>query len=176
VAVTGPLMADDDHVKIASLAEPHRIEVHRVLPDLRNTIAEADCVVSMAGYNTVCDIVSYRRRSILVPRAGPSYEQSLRAERLAECGIADVIPVDELRPESLADAIENALAEPPPSPEALPLGGLDNALDVFDDVCDHEQATAVGAEPDGRHARLATEAVVSPELALVDPSLGRRAY
>src|SRR5262249_15320100 len=177
VAVTGPLMADEDHAEIASLAEAHHVEVHRVIPELRNTIAEADCVVSMAGYNTVCDVMSYGRRSILVPRARPSQEQSLRAQRLREWGVADVIEAEELHSESLAAASGNALAEPAPSPGALPLGGLQNALDVFDDACDHEQVAGVGAELDGDHERAnAARAVVSPELALVDPTIARHAY
>jgi predicted glycosyltransferase len=172
VAVTGPLMADEDHAEIASLAEAHQIEVHRVIPELRNTIAEADCVVSMAGYNTVCDIMSYRRRSILVPRARPSREQSLRARRLGARGVANVIQSDELRPESLADAIENALKEPAPSPGAVPLGGIESALKVFDDVCESETSLHVGAEGHGNHERRdANPAAVSPELALVDPML-----
>ena len=157
VAVTGPLMADDDHAEIASLAEAHHVDVHRVLPELRNTIAEADCVVSMAGYNTVCDIMSYGRRSILVPRARPSREQSLRAERLRACGIANVIQADDLPPESLTHAIEHALEQPAPAMGALPLGGLESALNVFDDVCDLDVADDATA--------------VSPELVLVDPTL-----
>ena len=157
MAVTGPLMADDAHAEIASLAEAHHVDVHRVLPELRNTIAEADCVVSMAGYNTVCDIMSYGRRSILVPRARPSREQSLRAERLRACGIANVIQADDLRPESLTHAIEHALEQPAPAMGALPLGGLESALNVFDDVCDLDVADDATA--------------VSPELVLVDPTL-----
>jgi predicted glycosyltransferase len=172
MAVTGPLMADEDHADVASLAEAHRIEVHRVIPELRNTIAEADCVVSMAGYNTVCDIMSYRRRSILVPRARPSREQSLRAQRLRACGVASVIQADELDPESLADAIENALEEPAPSPDTLPLGGIESALDVFDAVCEREANVHVGAEGDGGHDRKdANRPAISPDLVLVDPTL-----
>jgi ATP-binding cassette subfamily B protein len=166
VAVTGPLMADDDHAKVASLGEAQGIEVHRVIPELRNTIAEADCVVSMAGYNTVCDIISFGRRSILVPRARPSREQSLRAERLRACGVADVIPADELRPESLADAIENALDEPAPLPDALPLDGLETAIDVFDDLCGTD---ATDHAETGHRGQLHPREVISPELALVDP-------
>jgi predicted glycosyltransferase len=176
VAVSGPLMADEDHAEIASLAETHRIEVHRVIPELRNTIAEADCVVSMAGYNTVCDIMSYHRRSILVPRARPSREQSLRAQRLDVWGVADVIQADELRPESLADAIENALAaEPAPSSGPVPLGGIESALNVFDDVCECEASAQIGAEGNGYHERPHPDEAVSPELVLVDPKLAQRA-
>jgi predicted glycosyltransferase len=168
MAVTGPLMADEDHAEISSLAKQHRIEVHRVIPELRNTIAEADCVVSMAGYNTVCDIVSYGRRSILVPRDRPSREQSLRAQRLRACGVANVIQADDLQPESLADAIENALQEPAPSPGILPLGGIESALDVFDDV---SRADARRHEGNGHRRRGRRDEAVSPELVLVDPEL-----
>jgi ATP-binding cassette subfamily B protein len=171
VAVAGPLMADEHHEEIASLAEAHPIEVHRVIPELRNTIAEADCVVSMAGYNTVCDIMSYRRRSVLVPRARPSREQSLRAQQLRARGVASVIQADELRPESLADAIENALDEPAPSRGALPLGGIESALNVFDDVRDSEASVPVGADGDGNHESRDGNLAISPELVLVDPKL-----
>ena len=134
-AVTGPLMAEEDHDRIVSLAGSDGVAVHHVVPELRNSVARADCVVSMAGYNTVCDILSYRRRSVLVPRAGPSKEQSLRAERLREWGVAEVVRPDELHADGLADAIENVLERPASSPP-VPLAGLKRALDVFDGVRD----------------------------------------
>jgi predicted glycosyltransferase len=164
-------MSDNDHAEIASLPDADRIDVRRVIPELRNTIATADCVVSMAGYNTVCDIMSYRRRSVLVPRARPSQEQSLRAQRLRSWGVADVIQADDLRPDSLAEAIENALAEPTTAPGPVPLGGIESALDVFDDICDCEASAHVSAEVDGIHERSHRHEAVSPELALVDPEL-----
>ena len=134
-AVTGPLMAEEDHDRIVSLAGSDGVAVHHVVPELRNSVARADCVVSMAGYNTVCDILSYGRRSVLVPRAGPSKEQSLRAERLREWGVAEVVRPDELHADGLADAIENVLERPASSPP-VPLAGLKRALDVFDGVRD----------------------------------------
>jgi len=134
-AVTGPLMDDEDHARIVSLAELDGVTVHRLVPDLRNTVATADCVVSMAGYNTVCDIMSYRRPSVLVPREQPSKEQCLRAERLQEWGVADVVHADDLRPAGLADAIENALGRRALPPAPVPLGGLQRAVDVFDGLC-----------------------------------------
>ena len=45
--------------------------------------AEADMVVSMAGYNTVCELLSFGRNAILVPRAEPVKEQLIRARLLA---------------------------------------------------------------------------------------------
>jgi ATP-binding cassette subfamily B protein len=132
-AVTGPLMADEDHARVASLAEHDGVAVQHVVPELRNSLAHADCVVSMAGYNTVCDIMSYGRRSVLVPRVGPSKEQSLRAERLREWGVAEVVGPDQLHEDGLAAAIANAL-ERPSFAAPVPLAGLERAVDVFDGV------------------------------------------
>ena len=41
----------------------------------------ADCVVSMGGYNTMCEIVSARRPSLILPRSTPRQEQAIRARR-----------------------------------------------------------------------------------------------
>ena len=84
----------------------------------------------MPGYNTVCDLLSYRRRAVLAPREGPSREQLLRAERLAEWGMAQV--VRKPTAQSLGLAVERALAAPAPGTSPLPLTGLERALDVFD--------------------------------------------
>jgi ATP-binding cassette, subfamily B, bacterial len=154
-AVTGPLMDDEDHARIASLAEHDGVTVHRLDPDLRTTVATADCVVSMAGYNTVCDIMSYRRPSVLVPREQPSKEQSLRAERLREWGVAEVVRANELRAAGLADAIENVLGRGALPSAPVPLAGVERAVDVFDSLCAKKHAAPV------EH--------LSPELVLISP-------
>ena len=74
LAVSGPLMAEADHERLVRLGERFGVEVARVVPELRRKVAQADCVVAMAGYNTLCDVLSYRRRAVLVPRPGPSLE------------------------------------------------------------------------------------------------------
>jgi predicted glycosyltransferase len=125
-------MAYEEHARLARAAEAAGVILRRVLPELRGHVALADCVVAMPGYNTVCDILSYRRRAVLVPRASPGLEQPMRAERLQEWGIAEVVAARELGADRLAAAIERALAAglPPPAPVAL--DGLERALDVFD--------------------------------------------
>jgi ATP-binding cassette subfamily B protein len=132
LAVTGPLMAEADHNRLVRQGDHLGVEVCRVIPKLRRKLAQADCVVAMAGYNTVCDVLSYRRPAVLVPRPGPSLEQSLRADRLEEWQAAEVVRHRELRSATIADAIRRALArnELPPTP--VPLDGLQRALDVFD--------------------------------------------
>jgi predicted glycosyltransferase len=119
------------HERLARTGEAAGLMVRRMLPDLRAHVALADCVVSMAGYNTCCDLLTFARPSVLVPRRGPSREQSIRAQRLAEWGVASALPADHDDAEHLAGAITSALDGPlPPSPPP-PLAGLDTAVQTF---------------------------------------------
>jgi ATP-binding cassette, subfamily B, bacterial len=134
LAVTGPLMPYEEHLRLVRLAERHNAVVHRIVPDLRAHIALADCVVSMPGYNSVCDILSHRRPAVLVPRPGPSREQELRAERLREWGVARRLHASEFAGGRLAAAIRDTLEAPPPPAAPVSLDGSERALDVFDHV------------------------------------------
>ena len=81
-------------------------------PDMGRAIREADVVVSMAGYNTVCEVLAAGRRMVLVPRVWPRREQWIRASALGDGGRAEVIHPDSLNPGSLWGAVERALAGP----------------------------------------------------------------
>jgi predicted glycosyltransferase len=140
VAVTGPLMPESDHQRLARLGSHFGVEVRRVVPKLRRKLAQADCVVAMAGYNTVCDILSYRRPAVLVPRAGPSREQTLRADRLEQWDAVRVVRASELDSAVIADAIRASLARFRSRESPVPLDGLDRALDVFDSTLERAQA------------------------------------
>jgi ATP-binding cassette, subfamily B, bacterial len=134
IAVTGPLMAYEEHLRIARLAEASGLLARRIVPELRSYAALADCVVAMPGYNTVCDVLSYRRRAVLSPRSGPSQEQWIRARRLAEWGVATPVSAAELTAEHLGSILERTLDASPPPPAPVPLDGVERALDVYDDV------------------------------------------
>jgi predicted glycosyltransferase len=93
-------------------------------PELTRRYAEADVVVSMAGYNTVCELLSFARRAILVPRAEPVMEQLIRARLLAAQGLFDLIEPRELAPETLMGKVL-ASFKPAPATAASPdLDGL----------------------------------------------------
>jgi predicted glycosyltransferase len=68
-------------------------------------IASADLVVSMGGYNSVCEVLSYRKRAIIVPRSTPVREQRIRAEAMAQLGLLAMIPIEELTPTLLLEQI-----------------------------------------------------------------------
>jgi predicted glycosyltransferase len=77
--------------------------------DLMSYMNAADVVISMAGYNTICELLTLGKRSILVPRVKPVEEQRIRAERLAAFRAFRIILPDELTPQVLESAIEEEL-------------------------------------------------------------------
>ena len=83
---------------------PHA-RVLEFVDDMMAYMAAADLVVSMGGYNTLCEIASARRRAVIVPRAKPVLEQSIRAERFAARGLVAALDPDQLSPSTLATAV-----------------------------------------------------------------------
>jgi predicted glycosyltransferase len=65
-------------------------------------IREADAVVTMGGYNSVCSVLSYKKPALVIPRVVPRTEQLIRAERLAKRGLVDWIHPDQLTPGALS--------------------------------------------------------------------------
>ena len=54
-------------------------------------IAEADAIVAMGGYNTFCEILSFDKPALVVPRRVPRLEQYIRASRAAELGLSGIL-------------------------------------------------------------------------------------
>ena len=85
---------------------------------------EADVVLSMAGYNTVCELLSAGARAVLVPRAEPVQEQLIRARRLAARGYFRMVEPSTLTPERLIDEARAVLALPPSPASRIDMEGL----------------------------------------------------
>ncbi len=93
---------------------PAGVVVERHRRDFPALLARCAVSVSQAGYNTVADILGAQSRAVIVPYAAHGEtEQSLRARRLAERGLAQVVPEDTLSPKTLAGAIDAAFQAPP---------------------------------------------------------------
>jgi predicted glycosyltransferase len=121
--VTGPLMARNKRDLLHSRVHGKHLTLIEFTPDLVSYLAAADLAVSMAGYNTICELLSLGVRTLLVPRVSPRREQRLRAERLAQRGLATVLLPNDLSPERLTTEAGAALASPPPT-VPLNLNGL----------------------------------------------------
>lgn len=87
------------------------ITLERARPDFTELLSRARLSISQAGYNTIMDILAAEVPAVLVPFAATSQtEQALRAQLLADRGAAVVLPEDRLDADTLAAAVEQALA------------------------------------------------------------------
>ena len=83
----------------------------------------------MGGYNTFCELLSFDKRAVIVPRTVPRLEQHIRARRAEALGLARML--DERRGgltvETMIDAIRALPEQPRPSEAMAPnlLDGLD---------------------------------------------------
>jgi predicted glycosyltransferase len=93
-------------------------------PDLTALYAQSDIVVSMAGYNTVCELLSFGRHAILCPRATPVAEQLIRARLLAAEGLFDLVEPEDLNGPLLMQKVLDALKPVEVRPTQLDLEGL----------------------------------------------------
>jgi len=93
--------------------------------------ANAEGVVCMGGYNTFCEVLSFDKRAVIVPRTVPRLEQWLRASRAEELGLVRMLEEtrDGMTPQSMIAAIRALLSQGKPSD-----AGADGLLDGLDYV------------------------------------------
>ena len=103
-------------VQFAALSAklPESVVLERYRADFPEMLRRCRVSVSQAGYNTVLDILAARATAVLVPFADlRETEQTLRAERLADRGVVEMVAPHTLSPERLAEAIERAVRRRP---------------------------------------------------------------
>jgi predicted glycosyltransferase len=106
----GPNFAADDLADLQARA-PSGIIVERARRDFLNLLANCRLSISQAGYNTVMEVLSLRKPAVVVPfAAGGESEQTFRAHRLRSMGLLDLVEEKDLAPESLAGAVDGAIA------------------------------------------------------------------
>ncbi len=119
--LAGANLAEADFQALRAEA-PNGLIVERARPDFPELLRRAALSVSQAGYNTLMDILEARCRNILVPfAAGSESEQMFRARVFEERRLVRVLDERALSPETLARAVDAALAAPPPAES----GGID---------------------------------------------------
>ena len=108
VLVTGPFMPAGLQAKLRDQATA----AVRVVPRADNLqlMACADAIVSMGGYNSVYEALAVGRPPVIVPRFTHKVEQRIRAEMLAEQGLARWIHPEALNGHRLAEDLEWALS------------------------------------------------------------------
>ena len=98
---------------------------------IESYFAGAVGVICMGGYNTFCEVLSFDKPAVIVPRTKPRLEQWIRASRAEDLGLVRMLDEfrDGLTTEAMIAAIR-ALPELPKPSEA----GADGLLDGLDAV------------------------------------------
>lgn len=116
---TGPFMHKEQRDLLRQKTQGLPILVSQAGEDSIRYLRSADLVISMAGYNTVSEILRYRKNAIVVPRAGPSAEQSMRTRIMSERGLFSTIHPTNLSAENLSELITLKFDNRHPIQEAM---------------------------------------------------------
>jgi predicted glycosyltransferase len=113
--VTGPYFPGDvrERIRQATINRP-RFRILEFVTEPSRLLCRADRVIAMGGYNTVCEILSFQKTAVIVPRTHPRREQLIRAERLRDLGLLDMIRPESLTPDALSEWLSRHRPQPPP--------------------------------------------------------------
>jgi predicted glycosyltransferase len=138
LVLAGPQMPPDtlDELRWRAVSSG-RVRILRFLPEPAPLLEKADRLVTMGGYNSTLEAVSYGRPALIVPRVTPRQEQWIRATRLRELGLIDVLHPTELSPAAISAWLRSEQPARQPD-ELIDLGGLSRVV-RFLSVVGHEQ-------------------------------------
>lgn len=107
--VTGPNMNSDDKAYFKAQQQT-RLQVVDLADDFLKALKNAYVSVSMAGYNTVMDLLLTKVPAVVVPFEGEGEtEQLARSEVLAQGKVLQLVKYHDLSVETLKNAINNTL-------------------------------------------------------------------
>lgn len=125
VIVTGPYMPPESQEQLRrATANQPRLRVLEFVSEPALLMAQADYVVAMGGYNTVCEVLSFDKPALIVPRSRPRREQLIRAERLRDLGLIDMLPPEQLSPTAIGRWLADSTGPKMHARDRIDLNGL----------------------------------------------------
>ena len=120
--VFGPFMLPEQRAAFSGrVARLDKVRAITFSARLESLMARAAGVVAMGGYNTFCEILSFDKRALIVPRIAPRMEQFIRTKHAAELGLLSMLSEQEGRdPRVMAAALRRLPHQPPPSAVLIP--------------------------------------------------------
>ena len=128
--VFGPFMQKEKQAEFARrVAQLPQVEAITFEANIEPLIEGAMGIVAMGGYNTFCEILTFDKPAIVVPRTVPRMEQFIRASRADDLGLLRMLSDDGKRSAAdMATALRNLPQQRRPSDVVVPglLDGLPN--------------------------------------------------
>ena len=133
--VLGPYMPTRERTALVERAtKVSCLEVIEFDKRMEELIDGATAVVAMGGYNTYCEILSFDKPALIIPRTRPREEQLIRAQRASGLGLIDMLlPEGSADPVQLSAALKALVLRAPPSKsgeENMRLEGLVNISQI----------------------------------------------
>ena len=119
ILITGPFMPKQERKKVFKRARRMGVRTYHFYRQMEKIFAAADIVVSMGGYNTLCEILSQGTLSLVIPRETPRKEQLIRAQTFERQNLVDYIPWGDFAPEILRQKLLAILEDPQPFQDAI---------------------------------------------------------
>ncbi|MFV2069144.1 MAG: glycosyltransferase family protein [Pirellulales bacterium] len=124
ILLAGPYMPSDARKRIRHLTQDcDCFQVVDFVAEPSRIVARADRVIAMGGYNTVCEVLSYNKPALIIPRTMPRREQLIRAQRLQELGLIDMLHPDRLSPQAIEAWIGKEIGRRPATEACIQLSG-----------------------------------------------------
>ncbi len=144
----GPNMpvADRQVLRDRSLSYP--VEVQGSPCNITPWVHGAVAVVSMGGYNSLCEVLEWQKKTLVVPREGPSAEQRIRSQIFSQRNLVRTLDPQSLTPECLAQGLIQLLADDDlPEPARMPpMDGARRAATLLLDEPGSAEEDAVAAQ------------------------------
>ena len=111
LVLTGPHMDSAERTDLMAQAIGYPVEVLSSVEDATLLLRQAAAVVTMAGYNSLCEVLAWRKKALVVPRAGPSAEQRIRSQVFSQRSLVRMLDPDNLTPERMAQELMQLLTD-----------------------------------------------------------------
>ncbi len=132
LVVAGPFMPEPHRVRLHQIAAGNRaIRVMDFAKEPTILLKHARSVVAMGGYNTTMEVLSFKKRALLVPRVKPRSEQMVRAERLRDMGLVSVLHPDRASSSAITSWLNSPNTAKQHSRPALDMGGVPRVADFL---------------------------------------------
>ncbi len=119
IIITGPFIPIQERKLIFKRSKKLGIKTFNFYRQMEKLMAGADLVITMGGYNTLCELLTLKIPTLIIPRETPRLEQFIRATRFKKSNLTEYIKWDELCIESLSQKVDQLLNNPETNQTAL---------------------------------------------------------
>jgi predicted glycosyltransferase len=150
VILPGPNMNPAEAADVVRRA-PEAVRVVTGCADAARWIPGAAAIVTMAGYNSLCEVLAWEKKAVVVPRTGPSAEQRMRSTLFSRRSLIRSINPERLTSERLGAGLYRLLAEEdvPNLANIPPLNGAERAAETLLDLVQARSRRRRPAAPAG---------------------------